>query len=232
MPVKRTQSQRTRKAARTSKKRTATDAFGVGKGFALSSDHRILTKTSSVVMRYADSVTLNPGISGIPATVVLRANGMFDPDAGIGGHQPKGFDQLMAMYEHYHVDECLLEVWADAQDLTTSQLITLSVNRSPSPIVTRNDVLENRMASTYALAASQGGPAATYQRISVNPDKFLGMKSKDDTTWGSDTANPFQQVYFHATAMPVRETDSGEVYLTFKLTYKCTLREPKSVISS
>ena len=76
MPVKRTQSQRTRKAARTSKKRTATDAFGVGKGFALSSDHRILTKTSSVVMRYADSVTLNPGISGIPATVVLRANGM------------------------------------------------------------------------------------------------------------------------------------------------------------
>nr|AGA18400.1 hypothetical protein [uncultured marine virus] len=144
----------------------------------------------------------------------------------------KGFDQLMAMYEHYHVDECLLEVWADCQDLTTSQLITLSVNRSATPIVSRNDVLENRMASTYALAASQGGPAATYQRISVNPDKFLGMKSKDDSTWGSDLANPYQQVYFHASAMPIRETDTGEVYLTFKLTYKCTLREPKSVISS
>ena len=33
----------------------------------------------------------------------LRANGMFDPQTAVGGHQPRGFDEFMEAYDMFTV---------------------------------------------------------------------------------------------------------------------------------
>lgn len=45
----------------------------------------------------------------------FRANGMFDPEVSVGGHQPRGFDQSMAMYNSFTVLSSKISVnWAYA----------------------------------------------------------------------------------------------------------------------
>ena len=47
--------------------------------------------------------TLNPGIGGTCASYVFRGNDMYDPDVTGAGHQPRGFDQVMLMFDHFVV---------------------------------------------------------------------------------------------------------------------------------
>ena len=54
-------------------------------------------------LRYVEYFTLNPAAAGLPATHVFSANGLYDPNITGVGHQPRGFDQLMALYDHYYV---------------------------------------------------------------------------------------------------------------------------------
>lgn len=58
--------------------------------------------TKLVRIRYADSFTLT-GTSGAVAQKQFRANGAYDPDASVGGHQPLSWDQWSAMYGEYTV---------------------------------------------------------------------------------------------------------------------------------
>ena len=53
-------------------------------------------------LRYSTRVEFTPtGTSVIQFQ--LRANGMFDPQVSLGGHQPRGFDEFMEAYDMYTV---------------------------------------------------------------------------------------------------------------------------------
>lgn len=69
-------------------------------------------------LKYCDTVFC----SSIPAATLMsyefRANGMYDPRVAVGGHQPYGFDQLMAQYYHYTVikSTCVVEAQSSLQN--------------------------------------------------------------------------------------------------------------------
>ncbi len=52
---------------------------------------------------YTDEINLDPGVAGVAAYHSFRANDCFDPDETGVGHQPRGFDQIIPMYEHFTV---------------------------------------------------------------------------------------------------------------------------------
>lgn len=53
-------------------------------------------------LRYVQRVEFTPtGTSVIQSP--FRANGMYDPYVPVGGHQPRGFDEMMAIYETFTV---------------------------------------------------------------------------------------------------------------------------------
>lgn len=59
-------------------------------------------KTTLVRMKYVDNTELNPTVGAI-ASFTYRANSIYDPQTTIGGHQPLGYDQWSAFYNHYVV---------------------------------------------------------------------------------------------------------------------------------
>lgn len=52
-----------------------------------------------VTMRYAETRSLDAG-AGTSATLNYHANSVYDPYAGVGGHQPMGFDEWAKAYFH------------------------------------------------------------------------------------------------------------------------------------
>lgn len=53
-------------------------------------------------MRYVTSGVLDAGVGTI-SKVYFRANGPYDPEVAVGGHQPLGWDQITPFYNHYTV---------------------------------------------------------------------------------------------------------------------------------
>ena len=62
-----------------------------------------LPMTQKAKFNYFNGFNLDVGAVGIPASYVFSANGLYDPNITGIGHQPRGFDQLMALYDHYVV---------------------------------------------------------------------------------------------------------------------------------
>eukprot|EP01045_Picozoa_sp_COSAG04_P042478 COSAG04_NODE_13438_length_606_cov_0.792899_2_plen_75_part_01 len=56
----------------------------------------------STKLRYCDSIDLTPNSSTLSSFAYL-ANGLFDPDTSLGGHQPRGFDGFMEVYKKFTV---------------------------------------------------------------------------------------------------------------------------------
>lgn len=73
------------------RKRYSNNLMGVGKS--------PLPNKFTSKLRYCDQQSLNPG-AGTTATQLYRANGLYDPDSTGVGNQPRGWDQMIALYNH------------------------------------------------------------------------------------------------------------------------------------
>lgn len=60
---------------------------------------KLLTSTLS----YSEVVALPSALGSGLGSYTMLCNGMYDPNNTGTGHQPMYFDQLMAIYDHYHV---------------------------------------------------------------------------------------------------------------------------------
>lgn len=63
-------------------------------------------------LRYVVTESITGPAVGAIVVRQYRANGMYDPEVAVGGHQPFGFDQLMGQYHHFTVikSKCTLEL--------------------------------------------------------------------------------------------------------------------------
>jgi hypothetical protein len=74
-------------------------------------------------LKYCDYGTLDPA-AGAFSTVVYSPSSLYDPYVPAGGHQPMGFDQFAALYAHYVVDTCAINVKVFP---TTSQTVPAAI---------------------------------------------------------------------------------------------------------
>lgn len=193
----------------------------------LSLDHKLLRKTQQAVLRYHEDFSLNPTIGGAPQTYVFRANGVYDPNFTGTGHQPRGFDQLMTMYQFFRVDECQVELWFEPSDgagVIASLSLSGSADSAGSP-PSRNKMLEERVANFKSCGGiSSDGPG--YITLRCKPWEFMGLKKTSAEYRGSTLVDPPEQSYINVRACPIDLTDSGEIKCVVRITYHCTLTEP------
>lgn len=179
--------------------------------------------------RYHDQITLAPA-TGSSAVHVFSANGMYDPDITATGHQPRGFDQVMALYDHYVVLGAKITCIFGSGGTSGASVCGIRVADNATVSASNDYNMEAGNCVVGANPVSTGGDPLRLT-MQVNPNKFLGRSNplSDPELKGTTSANPTEQCYFHvfafmnnAAGTPVNE------YVSVILEYSAMLIEPKT----
>lgn len=185
-------------------------------------------------LRYHDVIDL--GITGVtPIAYVFSANGLYDPDLTGTGHQPMGFDQLMAFFNHYVVMSSRIKVEMVNSDATQNTYAALSVQRGSSPLNVWNRIIEEGNVTHTILGCGQeaGGPIPPRLTRSVRIADFQSVPNvlNDDTLRGSASTNPSTVVSFMVYTY-AQGTTSGHISASVTLEYDAWFIEPVQVAQS
>lgn len=194
-----------------------------------------------VKLRYVDH--LNVAAPAVNAITVkeFRANGLYDPDFSIGGHQPYGFDQLMTQYNHFTVLKATFELenmntqYADEMYYCcalTSDSGTLAAAYAAGGV---NGLRELPVVAQTLGVNTYGADVRGSQRkvkLHFDAAKYFGKKSWDiigeDRFQGDVGADPPEQAFFgYALYSPVNATVAHNYAAKVTLTYFAVLTEPK-----
>lgn len=182
-------------------------------------------------LRYQETISLNPDITGV-ASHVYSLNGIYDPNISGVGHQPRGFDQIMPMFDHYVVVGCRVTLeFAPVSSAVYPQIVGGNVNDDTS-LLLLNDYLESTKVKSRQLSNTSGYPTRIV--MNVNPNRFLGRSHplSDSQLKGSSASNPAEQAYLHIFTGPYQGVDAGAVYCNVRLDYSVIFIEPKDLAQS
>lgn len=175
-----------------------------------------------VTFKYVEDFTLNPGI-GTAAVHVFSANGMFDPNITGTGHQPRGFDQCMQLFDRYCVIASKCRVLFKASD---DQLVlgialketSLTNSNYTAYAESRNDVHKFSKADAGTTVVNQFGA-----KRFLGPTKVLN----DPNLAGGVGINPTRQGYYHVYAEAIDPlVDAATIQCSFECEYVAVLYEP------
>jgi len=196
----------------------------------LSLDHQLLRNKQDCVLRYHETFSVNPALGGVPASYVFRANSCFDPNFTGTGHQPRGFDQIMAMYQYLAVRECQIEVWFTPSD-GAPVIVGICADGNAGTGYARNTFMENRTAVYKATGGiSSDGPG--YVSLRVKPWQLAGTKLDESDYKHLGTGNPIISQFLNVVGMPLEATDSGAINCVARITYHCQVTEPVNPTAS
>lgn len=197
---------------------------------------RVSSQLSPMVNRFAtklkyvdQSIQLDPGIGGTAAVQVFSGNGLYDPNITLTGHQPRGFDQIMAMYDHCVSIGSKIKVTAYNEETNVSVIFGVAVMDTPNVSADVNDYLESgRVMYKIISKISNGDPTTVYARGS--PKKILGISHPlaSPELKNSTSSNPTEQFYYHVFVAPQDgSTNAGVTTITAELEYLTVFIEPK-----
>lgn len=174
---------------------------------------------------YAHTTTV-----GSTSDCIYSCNGLYDPNITQTGHQPRGFDQIMTMYNHYTVLGAKIKMTLYT-DSSLASMATISVRDDASTLSGLNDCIEYSYGVKKLVSQEKGQTILTY---SVNPNKYLSVLSPigEDSVKGSVAANPSEQAYFHTTVTAMDEASSTTVYAIVEIEYICVFTEPNQPTAS
>lgn len=181
-------------------------------------------------LKYSSYATL-ASASGIVAGQVLRGNSVFDPDYSGAGGQPRGFDQLMPLYDHYVVLSSKVTVQITN---TGSQPITCFLALRDAPLVATilRGYTEFSSCQHRTVGHTGNNTITLTQKGSVR--KFLGRSHplSDPELKGTVTTNPQEEMYWHYGMAPTDGVSSVGANTFFLIEYIVAFIEPKNVGAS
>jgi hypothetical protein len=197
----------------------------------------VFPKSTKVKLVYCDDYTVSTS-STVQAEAYFRANGPYDPDASIGGHQPLGFDQWAAFYNHYVVEKATIEVEAKESPISSDVLLQLAVMLSDDTTIpgSPSALREQPLTNCQIFAKSCGSKSlASVKHLFVARDFFNRKDIMDNQAeiGALVSANPTEQAYF---CVVVGKSDGTASSLDFeirvRLVYDVIFSEPKALAQS
>jgi hypothetical protein len=169
--------------------------------------------------------------SGVTGTYSFRLNSPFDPNYTASGHQPMGFDQWAAFYNHYVVESCAWEV-VPLSPAAASIPIHLMFYLSDDITLPTDMWTYVELGSEYQPLVSNVKPATMSGHVDVN--KFFNRSSigADSELRALVTANPTEVVFGTVVARPMDSSSTVSIYCTVRLTMKVKFMEPKDLTPS
>jgi len=180
----------------------------------------------TVNLNYVDFVPVT-STYGAQGLFQFRLNSAFDPNYTAGGHQPMGFDQWSAYYNHYVVEECSYEITAVP---STASHLVLVTSLSDDATVPSSIFGLMELGGVGTLWAYDTQPHIFKGKVSI--PKFFNRTNiaTDSELRALTTADPVEAAYLSVSAFGVDGTvDAVVVNLLVKLTYRVRFMEPRDL---
>lgn len=192
-------------------------------------------KSRTCKLKYSETITIDPAM-GVAGTYTFSANGLYDPNISGTGHQPYGFDQLCALYNHYHVTGARMKITC----VTTNAYYIMGVKLCDTTTLNSStpDYLMEQPAFRKRIIGNNASAVSPSIACNFSCKKFFRLKSKafilaDDTLQGSASYNPAEQAYFVIVLMPaVSSQDVATATFQVTIDYIATFTGPKELGAS
>lgn len=193
----------------------------------------------TVKFKYTAMVTLDPGNLDTVAVHRFRANGLHDPDFETGGHQPLGYDEWMAFYDHSTVIGSAVKVTFTQIGNPASEnpaLVGISLNDdetlgTTSPI----DLIERPYTNWATLGESYNSNSTKVLKLGYSARKFQGISHplSETALRGTVGSNPSEYAIFHVWASNMQNSaDPLTISCLVELVYTAVLTEPRDLTAS
>ena len=135
-------------------------------------------------LKYTQFVTLDMTSigSGVGVQSRFRANSLYAPSYDVAGHQPRGYDQLSRIYDHYVVIGSKIKVSFN-QDVDTVQncgmYCFVNISDTANPLPTLIDMCEARKSNCKYMPRDTVGSRPVHIVETYSPYKMFGLARKD-----------------------------------------------------
>jgi len=166
---------------------------------------------------------------------VFSVNGMYDPDISGLGHQPMGFDQLMALYEHYTVTSCKITASFVNESSTENAYVGIALFPDSSVEATPSKLVENGLLKRVWLAPKGDSKCQQIITQTCTVAKLNGRTGSivgDELYRGDVASNPSEQSYFHVFAYNLASVSSCTVRIDCIVEYDAVFTEPRKLAQS
>ncbi len=184
----------------------------------------------TVKLRYQDNFQLQVGVSSVPNTLVFRANSVFDPDQSGTGHQPRGFDQIMPLFQHFTVIGSKCSVWfsiPNADEVNQPIVCGIDLRAIPQIQTTLNNLIEDRNCRYMVQSPNS---SATLLENKFSAKGFFSVTNPLDrgNLRGNGTTNPIEQASYHIFAANTNPAslDIPPIDVLVVINYIVTFHEP------
>ena len=208
-------------------------------------------------LRYCTKIAFDVAASTTSYHFPLRANGMYDPEVNLGGHQPRGFDEFMSTYNTFTVtgSSCsvnFMYVAYEGPSVEGSPTIGLikslrsaTTDESPglAPVVCGiHKGLETLTAgpaeeqmekdrTQWTVMTHNSGPVTLKSSLKVTDFYGKGALVGAEGYTGSATADPSEIILYDVWIARGSANSSGKVHCTgyATVTYDVVFTEPKTL---
>ncbi len=184
--------------------------------------------------RYADTASLS-STAGVVSSYVLRANDLFDPDFTSSGHQPMGFDQMIAFYNHFVVTKARLVVTFVNTGSSTGPTVCIRQDADSTVITNINQIKEFGGCVYEQLEAKGSYGQNKVLELSLDIAKLQGVNPQaivaNTALQGNAAASPTEVTFFHILLWDSTGTTSA-VSAQFVLEQEAVFIEPRDLTQS
>lgn len=188
-------------------------------------------------MRYCDSVALNGCALADATALIYSANGAWDPQTAVGGHQPMGFDQLMAFYQHYTVMSSVLTVdfsISNVQFPDPGEACIVGIALRDTAVFSTTSTTAREVGNiTWVHLANDGstGTAKLSKRFQLRK-VFPGATASNALYRGNTVSNPTEGQFYHIYNMGDGYRDAPQLHINITIEYNCILTERRPLVAS
>lgn len=198
---------------------------------------KIGQKTNWKILTYHEDVVLPATAFPLTSAYIFRSNSLFDPNYSGAGHQPMGFDEMMARYSYYRVFQTRIRVtvtnqletvWSQAMGVVgIRHKEVVSYPGNPSQMIELND-------SYYKRISHVNGPHnQVVLKMNVKPWKLEGLDFNASNNVGSVSTNPVAKAYFQIWQYNSDLTKNADAkVLSVRMDFVCKFDGPIDLLPS
>lgn len=186
---------------------------------------------------YCDQFNIDGAAAGVTGKYTLSLSSLFDPNVTGAGHQPGGFDELMAIYEKYCVTEAEYRITIYNNNATAGSFNCCSISDVPTSDNDIRTIIENGQCQHHVLGLNPGGASVKTFSGTVDIAKAHGVSRSqllsDDTFWGGATVSPPDQIFLKLATTGINfAADGPQCNVVAEIKYKAVLMGSQFVTQS